>query len=152
MKELIETWNISNRVGLYLLDALEESHLQDIAATKGRSVGEQFAHLHNVRLMWLKVSAPSLMEGMEKLEKDASTDKGKLATALQHSAGAIAKMLEEAFTAGKLKNFKPHPHAFLGYIIAHEAHHRGQILLALKANGHLPDKKVQYGMWEWGVR
>ena len=35
---------------------------------------------------------------------------------------------------------------------AHEGHHRGQILLALKANKHMVDRKVQYGLWEWGVR
>ena len=53
---------------------------------------------------------------------------------------------------GRVKGFKPHAAGFLGYLIAHESHHRGQIILTLKQNGHAIDKKVQYGIWEWGVR
>jgi len=51
MKELIETWEINNRINLYLLEAIDEAYLKDVSASKGRNVGEQFAHIHNVRLM-----------------------------------------------------------------------------------------------------
>jgi len=50
------------------------------------------------------------------------------------------------------EGFKPHAAAFLGYLISHESHHRGQIVLSLKQAGHPVDKKIQYGIWEWGVR
>ena len=56
MKELIETWNINNRINIYLLNAINEEYLKDISASKGRTVGEQFAHMHNVRLMWFKAA------------------------------------------------------------------------------------------------
>ena len=36
---------------------------------------------------------------------------------------------------GKIKGFKPHAVAFLGYLISHESHHRGQAGWALKASG-----------------
>ena len=45
--QMIETWEIHNRINLYLLDAIKEEQLTDIAASKGRTVGEQFAHIHN---------------------------------------------------------------------------------------------------------
>jgi hypothetical protein len=32
------------------------------------------------------------------------------------------------------------------------SHHRSQIALALKQSGQPLDKKVSFGMWEWGVR
>ena len=63
-KQFLETWEIHNRINLYLLDAIEAAHLKDHSASKGRSVGEQFAHLHNVRLMWLKAAALDLLKGL----------------------------------------------------------------------------------------
>ena len=66
-EQLTETWNINNRINLYLLDGIKDEALADAPASKGRSVAEAFAHLHNVRLMWLKTSAPELLEGLEKI-------------------------------------------------------------------------------------
>jgi uncharacterized damage-inducible protein DinB len=72
---LIETWEIHNRVNLYVLDAIEPEHLADSAASKGRNVGEQFAHMHNVRLLWLKQAAPESADALAKVEKDSAADK-----------------------------------------------------------------------------
>lgn len=150
-KPLIETWEIHNRITLYLLEAIPDAHLSDVSASKGRNVGEQLAHLHNVRLMWLKAAEPGLLEGLAKIEK-ASVTRSALAKGLTDSAAAVATLLQKGFEQGKIKGFKPHPAAFLGYLISHESHHRGQIMLALKQSGHPLDQKVQYGIWEWGVR
>lgn len=151
MNPLSETWHINNRIHLYLLNALQEENLAATATSKGRTVGEQFAHIHNVRLMWLKASMPELMENVTKLEKDNLT-KSNLAENLMQSANAIAHLLEKGIETGKIKGFKPHPEAFLGYLIAHESHHRGQITLSLKQSGIQLDKKILFGIWEWGVR
>jgi len=152
MKDLIETWDIHNRINLYLLDAIDEEHLQDISASKGRTVGEQFAHIHNVRLMWLKAAAPDLFATQAKIEKDNKLTKKLLSTELVKSGSAITKLLESGFETGKIKGFKPHASAFFGYLISHESHHCGQIILSLKQSGHRIDQKTQYGIWEWGSR
>lgn len=152
MEELLETWAIQNRINLYLLEAVDPTALPQKGSTGGRTVGAQFAHVHNVRLMWLKSARPELLEGLAKLEGDAFA-KEDLVAALTASGEAIATLLAEALQpGGKVKGFKPHPTAFLGYLIAHEAHHRGQIVLTLKALKLQVDKKVLFGLWEWGVR
>jgi uncharacterized damage-inducible protein DinB len=151
VEQIMETWEIHNRINLYLLDSTMEEHLIDISASKGRNVGEQFAHIHNVRLMWLKAATPELLAGQNKIEK-GTISKQLLSDELTNSSTAIATLLQNGLESGRIKGFKPHPIAFLGYIISHESHHRGQIMLCLKQSGHPVDPKVQFGLWEWGTR
>jgi len=152
-KAFLETWDIHNRINLYVLDAVGPGSLTGLSTSKGRNVGEQFAHIHNVRLMWLKAAAPELLKGLAKLEKENALDKKLLRKSLADSSAAIRILLEQSVAqGGKVKGFKPHAAAFLGYLISHESHHRGQIALSLKQSGAPLDKKIQYGIWEWGVR
>ncbi|HEX8597455.1 MAG TPA: DinB family protein [Chloroflexia bacterium] len=152
--QILDTWRIHNRINLYLLDAIAPEALQGTPpGMKGRSVGEAFAHMHNVRLMWLESAAPDLMPGLTKLEKTQAADKEALRQALTASGEAIETLLQRGMSAGgKIKGFKPHAVAFMGYLVSHESHHRGEIGLLLSQMGHRLDKKVDYGMWEWGVR
>jgi uncharacterized damage-inducible protein DinB len=151
-EHIVETWNIHDRINRYLLNAIPDDAIGASMAPKHRTVYQLFAHIHNVRLMWLKAAAPDLMKGLSKLE-GATGDKAALHAALEGSGRAIASLLGLAVAAGgKVKGFKPHATAFLGYLISHESHHRGQIGWTLKNTGHPLDQKTSYGMWEWGVR
>ena len=116
-------------------------------------MGEQFAHIHNVRLMWLQQAAPELMGELKKIEKDGAPDKELLRRSLAASGRAMSLLLAKGVeSGGKIKGFKPHVAAFLGYLVSHESHHRGQIALPLKQANHPLSKKVSFGIWEWGVR
>jgi uncharacterized damage-inducible protein DinB len=148
----LETWAIHDRINRYLLEGIPNEALEAQSTSKGRTVAEQFAHIHNVRLMWLKSAAPDLLKALTKLEKE-NLNQTVLQAALDASGQAMTTLLEQAFNGdGKIKGFKPHASAFLGYLIAHEAHHRGQIVLTLKQAGHPVEKKIAFGLWEWGVR
>ena len=150
--EVLETWAIHNRIQLYVLDAIAPAAFS-AAPTKGRSVGEQFAHIHNVRLLWLRSAAPELLDGLNKAEKADAADPVRLRQALTASGAAIGVLLRNALASGgRVKGFKPHAVAFLGYLIAHEAYHQGDLGVVLSQTGHPLDKKTAFGMWEWGVR
>lgn len=64
----------------------------------------------------------------------------------------MAIFLEGAETKGKIKSWNGSPSTFLGYMIAHEAHHRGLIMTALRISGHKPTQEVVYGQWGWGKK
>ena len=152
-EQLLETWRIHDRINRYLLAAVSAEALAAVSASRGRSVGEQFAHVHNVRLMWLKSAAPELLAGLEKVEKAGAGDVEVLRASLEASGEAVGELLRRSLAeGGRIKGFKPHAAAFLGYLVSHESHHRGQVALTLKQAGHPLDRKVAYGLWEWGVR
>jgi uncharacterized damage-inducible protein DinB len=151
--QLAETWNINNRINLYMLEAIAAEALSGVSTSKGRNVGEQFAHMHNVRLMWLEPAAKDLMDGLTKVEKENALDKDLLRRSLEASGKAIETLINRSEAAGgKVKGFKPHVTAFLGYLCAHEGYHRGEIGIILHQSGHKLDQKIAYGIWEWGVR
>lgn len=150
--QLLDAWAIHDRINRYLLDAVAPEALGS-KIRRGRTVGEQFAHLHNVRCMWLEQAAPELLDGVGKIEKDGAGNAAVLRRALEASGAAVGVLLREATeNGGRVRGFKPHMGAFLGYLISHESHHRGQIALTLKQAGFPLDKKVAYGLWDWGNR
>ena|SRR5947209_3406950 len=135
---------------MYLLEALSSEQLS-LPLQKGKSVEGQFAHVHNVRLMWLKASAPELNEKQQQLE-GTNLSKDAIAKRLGESSAAIRALIEQSIETGKLKNFKPHVTAFVAYLVAHDANHRAHIELALRQAGSPLPEKVAYGLWEWASR
>lgn len=152
-EDLLGTWQISNRVVLYVLTQITPEQLGARPQNKGRTVGEMLAHLHNTRLLWLEVADKSLHASQTKLSKEEALDKDKLTQALQASAEAMTTLVQRAVASrGRVKGFKPHPTAFVGYLIAHDFYHLGEVGIYLAQSGFPLDQKTAFGMWEWGVR
>ncbi len=154
--QLIDTWRINQRINQLLLDAIPPEALADKpVGMSGRSVRAIFAHLHNVRLMWLESLSPTLAAAQSKIPAQTNADQEKidhalLTASLAASAEALAQALCLRFESGKLAPLKPHPAGFVGYLLAHEGYHRGEICMQLTQAGHkLPDT-VLYGIWDWG--
>ncbi len=151
-EQVLETWAIHNRINLFMLDAVAPEALGAPVA-RGRTVGEQFAHMHNVRVMWLETSAPDLVEGLTKVDKADAADRDALRKALDGSGRAIGRLLEQSLqSGGKVKGFKPHAIAFLAYLISHDSYHRAEIGLILAQIGFPLERSSSYGLWEWGTR
>lgn len=154
---LIGAFATNHRINLYLIE-----HLPADAWTagplngKGRSIAAMLAHMHNVRLMWLKaIGLPDGVEMPAKLDPAGETTLTRegVAAAYVESWQALEAVLRRALeTDGRVKQFKPDVVSFYSYLVAHDAHHRGQIsMLARQAGCALP-QSAMFGMWEWGTR
>jgi len=149
VESMLRAFAIHNRVHLYLLDNLSvDAWLLTPPGGKGRTLAAMVAHIHSVRLMWLKAAKVESLPAP--LELDAHISEAKLA--LTASAVTMLAFLKPALETGRVPNFKPDAWAFVSYLIAHEAHHRGQIMQLTRVLGFPVDKSVNYGLWEWGVR
>ena len=152
--QIIETWHINNRVNLYLLDALTpEALTSKLPSARTRTVARMFVHIHHSRLGRFEASMSDLMAGQFKFDKaDNALDKARLRRALELSGEAMAEFIQRGLDKGKIPGFKPHPIGVLGYLISHEAYHRGEICVALTESGHKLSDDVLYGQWDWGKR
>jgi hypothetical protein len=66
---------------------------------------------------------------------------------------ALHALLEQALArGGHVRDFKPDVVGFLGYCLAHEAHHRGQICLLARQLGRPLPQAAGFGLWEWKKR
>ena len=148
---LLNAFNTNNRINQYLIDNLpSEAWKAKPPDGKGRTVAAIVAHMHNVRVMWLKAAKSE--EIPELLERATVTPK-QATQALEHSRQALSLVINHALESdGRIKNFRPDVAAFVGYLIAHDAHHRGQITMLARQVGHPLPQKAMFGMWEWGSR
>ena len=101
--------------------------------------------------MWLKASAKG-SKIPEQLDRSSVTP-AQASKALEQSREAISAVLRSALEGdGRVKGFRPDVAGFFGYLIAHDAHHRGQIAMLARQVGHPLPQKAMFGMWEWGTR
>jgi uncharacterized damage-inducible protein DinB len=148
---VLRALDINCRITRYLVESLDPKAWHALTPDgKGRNVAAIVAHIHNVRRMWLKAAGSKKIP--EQLEKGELNAKEAL-DALDASAAALHALVGESLASGvRIKGFKPDTAAFVGYMIAHDSHHRGQIAMLARQSGFPLPKQVEFGMWEWGVR
>ena len=151
-QSLLTAFETNDRINLYLLENLPAGAWQaEPPAGKGRTVAAIVAHMHNVRVMWLKAAAKG-SKFPEQLDRDKVTQT-QAAKALGQSREALAAVLKSAAEGnGRVEGFRPDVAGFFAYLIAHDAHHRGQISMLTRQVGHPLSQKTMFGMWEWGSR
>ena len=149
VEQLAETWLINHRVTLKMLDLLPAEVLKATLSERGgRDIARQLAHVHEVRRSrLLKADTPN---GITHFAKGESPPKAKLRKALDESALGVERLIRRACAeGGAAGGFKRGVVAMLGYLIAHESHHRGSILLTAKQTGHTLSDDLRWGIWSW---
>ncbi len=149
---LLRSFDTNDRINQYLLENLPaEAWRAEAPDGKGRTVAAIVAHIHNVRVMWLKAAAKG-SDIPEQLDRHTVTV-AQARKALEQSRAALSAVLNASLESnGQVKGFKPDVAGFFGYLIAHDAHHRGQITMLARQTGHPVSQKTTFGMWEWGTR
>ena len=149
---LLNAYATNDNITRYLIENLDaKAWRAEPPGGKGRTVAAIVAHIHNVRVMWLKVinkDGPN-PEQLDRLTVTPRQAIGALAESGKHISRVIAAALAGD---GRVKYFKPDVAGFIGYAISHDAHHRGQISMLARQAGYPIPQKAMFGMWEWGSR
>ena len=123
-----------------------------------RTIAAIFTHMHNVRTKWIRLTAPHLKIPAQLNRAHCTPQQAR--QALAESATRCEEMLADV-AAGRIQQFvrdgwaKPWPAGpelptrMLSYMLAHEAHHRGQVTMLTHQLGHPLPKQVISDMWNW---
>ena len=159
---LLETYSVNDAMNQLLLAHLDERAWRAKPASAsgrgGRTIAAIFAHLHNVRVTWLRHSAPHLRRAAM-LDPDRCTQK-QAAAALKKSAAQCLCMLTDALGAGPRRRVTkfirdgytqtwPAGGTMWAYMYSHEAHHRGQVVMLAHQLGYRLPVPAAYGIWHW---
>ncbi len=155
---LLETYAVNDRMNQLLLEHLDpRAWRAKPPGRKGRTIAAIFAHVHNIRRKWLRLSATHL-KLPARLDRTRCAQKQARA-ALAESAARCSEMLADALAGseGRVKNFRrdgwarpwPAGAAMFAYMISHDAHHRGQVCMLAHQLGFPLPMKAAYGIWGW---
>jgi len=100
------------------------------------------------RFYWLERRSTALAKSLKKIP-GGTASRETVRQALINSAEAMGELFTEAERTGQIKGTKIGPVGFLGYALAHEGHHRGQVLLHLRVAKMPLDRATGYCLWYW---
>ncbi len=153
----VQIFAANDRVNQLLIERLDPAVWTAKPPGKVRTIAAIFTHMHNMRSKWIRLTAPHLKLPPQLNRVHCTPQQAR--AGLAESAVRCAEMLAEALGGGegRVEKFhrdgwaKPWPVGpeMLYYMLAHEAHHRGQVCMLAHQLGFPLPNEVMAGIWNW---
>jgi len=159
---LLAAWRTNNRVTTFLVEHLP-SELWEAAVPGAprRTVRMIAGHIHNARCMWIKTLGKEYGIGVPRAVNRHKVGPRELIPALGQSSRGIIRLLTLGCERGGTipvsssytwRNLPLDVGHVLTYFVAHEGHHRGQIVMLARQLGHRLPPEITGGLWQWSKR
>jgi len=134
-----------------LLDEISAEGLNVTFSKRGGGTpAKQFAHIHNVRYWKLEKLKKELAQKQGKIDRSDELCHELLRIRLLKSAEAVADLLKEGYeNEGLIEGYRRGVYTLMGYLIAHEAHHRSNMIQTLKQCDHKLSRSFTINIWDW---
>jgi len=152
--DAVRIFAANDRVNQILIEHLDPASWTAKPPGKVRTIAAIFTHVHNVRVKWVRLSAPHLK--VPRLLNRARCTQQEAREGLAESGARCGEMLADP-GEGRIETFRrdgwapPWPVGLemLAYMLSHEAHHRGQVCMLAHQLGFPLPKKVTSRLWSW---
>jgi uncharacterized damage-inducible protein DinB len=153
----VQIFAANDRINQILIEHLDPAVWRAKSSGNVRTIAAIFTHMHNVRCKWVRLTAPHLKVPAQLNRTHCTPQQAR--AGLSESGARCAEMLAEALGdgVGRIEKFhrdgwaRPWPVGpeMLCYMIAHEAHHRGQVCMLAHQLGFPLSNEVTSAMWNW---
>ena len=150
---LLRAYSSSARINQFLVEHLDPAvwRARPPGGERVRTIAALVAHLHNCGLRYLERTDPSARVPAE-LDR-ARVTPAQAARALGAKRKAVLRVVGAAIAQGRrIVGFPHDATSYLLYYMAHDNHHRGQIVMLARQLGHPVSRKTMIGMWQWSAR
>lgn len=159
---LLDAWRTNNRVMVFLVEHLPaELWKAAVPGAPRRTVRMIAGHIHNARCMWIKTLGKEHGIAVPRTVNRHKVGPKELITALGRSSRGISSLLQLGFERGGTipisaayawRNLPLDVGHVLTYFVAHEGHHRGQIVMLARQLGYRLPVEVTGGLWHFAKR